>query len=314
VAGGALATAFIPVFAEYLTDEDIDGAWRLTSAVTNLVIIVVSILAALAALFSPWLVRVLIAPGFDPSQQAETVALMRIVLISTLFFGISAVHGSALHGFRHFLMPALAPVLYPVGVIIGAIFFVPTWGTSGLAIGAVMGAILHLLVKLPVLIHYGFRWWPVLDLSQPNLRRVLILMGPRVLDLGVFQLTLIASTNLASRLGSGSVGALEWGWEFMQLPETIIGTAFGLVVFPTLAQLAAQNDTDGLRQTLSDSLKLLLTLTVPAAFGLVVLGLPLISLVYEGGAFDEAAGQTVNLALRYFALGLVGHVCLEVVA
>jgi len=200
VAGGALATAFIPVFAEYLTDEDQEGAWRLTSAVTNLVIIVVSLLALMAAIFAPWLVRVMIAPGFDLAQQHETVGIMRIILISTLFFGISAVHGSALHGFRHFLMPALAPVLYPVGVIIGAIFLVPTWGTQGLAIGAVIGAFLHLIVKLPVLLHYGFRWWPVLDLGQPNLRRVLILMGPRVLDLGVFQVALTLDADGPSDL------------------------------------------------------------------------------------------------------------------
>lgn len=315
VAGGALATAFIPVFAQHLTNEgDRSNAWRLTSAVTNLVCVVVTILSMIAAIFAPWLVRTIIAPGFEASQQAETVAVMRIVLVSTLFFGISAVQSSALHGFRHFLTPALAPIFYPVGVIIGALFLAPEWGIRGLAIGAVIGAFLHLAVKLPMLLHFGFRWQPILDLRSPDLRRILSLMGPRVLDLGVFQLTLIMSTNLASRLGSGSVGALEWGWEFMQLPETVIGTAFGLVVFPTLAQLAAQEDRDSLRQTLDDSLRLLLALTVPAACGLIILGLPLINLVYQGGAFDAEAGQAVNLTLRYYALGLVGHVCLEVVA
>lgn len=314
VAGGALATAFIPVFAEYLADEDIPGGWRLTSAVTNLVVIIVSGFALLAALFAPGLVRMLIAPGFDAGQQAETASLMRVVLLSTIFFGISAVQSSALHGFRHFLMPALAPIFYPVGVIIGALLWVPTLGTMGLALGAVLGAFLHLAVKLPILLRYGFQWTPVLDLNSDSLRRILILMGPRVLDLGIFQLSLIASTNLASRLGSGSVGALEWGWEFMQLPETVIGTAFGLVVFPTLAQLAAERNTDGLRQTLDDSLRLLLALTIPAACGLLLLGLPLVQLVYQGGAFDLAAVQSVNLALRFFSLGLVGHVCLEIVA
>ena len=112
-------------------------------------------------------------------------------------------------------------------------------GVAGLAIGAVIGS-LHLLIKVPGLFYYGFRWWPVLDLRTPAVRRVWILMVPRILDLLVFQLTLVAMTNLASRLGPGGVSSVEWGWDAMQLPETIIGTAFGLVAFPTLAELAAR--------------------------------------------------------------------------
>ncbi|MCB9151157.1 MAG: murein biosynthesis integral membrane protein MurJ [Caldilineaceae bacterium] len=314
VAGGALATAFIPVLAEFVAQDDRAAVWRLASAITNLVVIAVSILAGLAALSAPWLVRTLIAPGFDAAQQAETAQLMRIVLLSTIFFGISAVQSSVLHSFKHFLLPALAPVLYPLGIMAGALWLVPQWGTAGLAWGAVLGAGLHLLVKIPMLLHYGFRWQPVLDLNRRSVHRVLWLMGPRVLDLGVFHLTLLASANLASRLGTGSVSALEWGWEFMQLPETIIGTAFGLVVFPTLAEQAAQQNLAQLRRTLSESLSGLLFLTVPAACGLILLGRPLVQLVYQRGAFDVAATEAVYAALVYYALGLVGHVCLEVAA
>jgi putative peptidoglycan lipid II flippase len=314
VAGGALATAFIPVFAAFLADGDRQGAWRLASAITNLVVLVVSALALAAALAAPWLVRTLIAPGFGPAQQAETAVLMRLVLASTLLFGISAVQSSALHGFKHFLLPALAPVVYPLGVTAGALWLAPTWGVRGLAAGAILGATLHLAVKVPGLIHYGLRWWPVLDLGRPAVRRVLALLGPRVLDLGVFHLTLLATTNLASRLGPGSVSALEWGWGAMQLPETIIGTAFGLVAFPTLAELATRGDLGGLRRTLGQTLRLVLALTVPAAAGLILLGQPLLQLLYQRGAFDAAATQAVYAALRFYALGLVGHACLEMAA
>ncbi|NIM55732.1 MAG: murein biosynthesis integral membrane protein MurJ, partial [Anaerolineae bacterium] len=139
VAGGALATAFIPVFANFLAEDDIAGAWRLASAITNLVVLVVGVLALLAGIFAPWLVRTLIAPGFDPAQQAETVTLMRLVLVSTLIFGISAVQASVLHGFKHFLLPALAPVVYPLGVMVGGLWLAPRWGIRGLAAGAVIG-------------------------------------------------------------------------------------------------------------------------------------------------------------------------------
>jgi putative peptidoglycan lipid II flippase len=141
-----------------------------------------------------------------------------------------------------------------------------------------------------------------------------VLLGPRVLDLGVFHLTLLATTNLASRLGSGSVSALEWGWDAMQLPETIIGTAFGLVAFPTLADLAARGDRDRLAATLSESLRTVLTLAVPAAVGLILLGRPLLALLYQRGAFDAQATEAVYVALRFYALGLAAHTALELAA
>ena len=154
----------------------------------------------------------------------------------------------------------------------------------------------------------------MVDLNSRSVRRVLVLMGPRVLDLGVFHVTLVATTNLASRLGAGSVSALEWGWDAMQLPETIIGTAFGLVAFPTLADLAARGNVAGLRSTLGETLRTVLTLTVPATFGLILLGRPLLRLLYQRGAFDARATDAVYVALAFFALGLVGHSCLELTA
>jgi putative peptidoglycan lipid II flippase len=178
----------------------------------------------------------------------------------------------------------------------------------------VIGSALHLGIQVPGLIRFGFRWQPILDARNPAVRQVARLMGPRVLDLGVFHLTLVATTNLASRLGPGRVSALEWGWDAMQLPETIIGTAFGLVVFPTLADLAARRDQDGLRRTLGESLRTVLALAIPATVGLILLGRPLLALLYQRGEFGAAATEMVYIALRFYALGLAAQVCLELVA
>ena len=311
VAGGALSTAFVPVLAQFLARDDLEDAWRLTSAVTNLVLLAVSSLATLAILASPWLVRIFIAPGFEADVQAETAALMRLVLLSTVIFAISGVQGSVLHGFKHFFLPALAPMLYPLGVIASALWLAPLWGVRGLAVGAVAGSALHLAVKVPGLLHYGFRWRPILGLRSPSVRRVLALMGPRVLDLGVFHLTILATANLASRLAAGSLSALEWGWDFMQLPETMIGTAFGVVALPTLSELAARRDVSGMRGTLGETLRAVLALTMPAAAMLILLGRPLLQLLYQRGAFDPASTDSVLGPLRFYALGLVGHSCLE---
>jgi putative peptidoglycan lipid II flippase len=304
------------VFAGFVAADDREGAWGLASAITNWVVLAAGILALLVAIAAPWLVRTVIAPGFDPAQARETASVMRIVLVSTLIFSVSGLQGSILHGFKHFLLPALAPVVYTIGIIAGAVWLAPAWGVRGLAVGAVAGAALHLAIKIPGLIRYGFRWWPTLGVGAGNgaVRKVAVLLGPRVLDLGVFHLTMLVTTNLASRLNPGSVSALEWGWEAMQLPETIIGTAFGLVAFPTLAELAARGDRDGLAGTLSESLRTVLTLAVPAAFGLILLGRPLLALLYQRGAFNAQATEAVYVALRCYAFGLTAQVCLELAA
>jgi len=135
-----------------------------------------------------------------------------------------------------------------------------------------------------------------------------------VLDLGVFHLTLVVMTNLASRLGAGSVSALEWGWDAMQLPETIIGTAFGLVAFSTMAELGARGDLTGLRQTLAESLRTVLALASPAALALIILGRPLLQFLYQRGSFDAAATEAVYIPLSFFAVGLPAHAAIELVA
>lgn len=314
LAGGALATAFIPVFAGVAALGQREAAWRLTSQVTNWAVLVVGSLAALSAIFAPWLVANTAAPGFSPAQQAQTAAAMRLVLISTVIFSISSVQTSALNGLKHFFWPSLAPVVYPLGVIIGAVWLTPTWGVRGLAAGAVLGSLFHLLVKVPALRAYGFRWWPVLDPDDHALRRVAVLMLPRIADLGLFHLTVLVTTNLASQLATGSVSALEWGWDAMQLPETVIGTAFGLVAFPTLAELAAVGDRPGLCRTLVVSLRTVIALALPATIALLILGRPLLAMVYQRGAFGETDTAAVFTALRFYALGLTAHACLELAA
>jgi len=314
VAGGALATALVPLLMAAHADEGRPAMWRLASAVANIVLTVAAALAVLAAFLSPWLVRTLIAPGFTALQQAETVAVMRLALISTLIFALSSIQTSVLHSHQHFTLPALAPILYPVGLIVGAQWLAPRYGLRGLALGAILGSLLHLVVQWPALLRLHVRWQPVYDLGRASVRRVFVLMGPRILDLGVFQLTMLATANLASRLGAGSVSSLEWGWQLMQFPETIIGTAIGLVALPTLSALAARRDVTGLRGALGASLRVIAALALPAAVALVLLGRPLVAVLYQRGAFDPAATEAVYTALRFYALGLLGHACLEVAA
>lgn len=166
IARGAVGSAFIPVFTEYLAKGDEKGAWRLASAVLNLLLMVVTIASLLAAIFAPILVARVVAPGFDPQQQALTVGLMRLMLVSTVLFAVSGIAMSVLNSFQHFLFPALAPAIYNLFIIAGALLLAPRMGVYGLAVGVVVGSGAHLLIQVPELAKKGLAYVPVLGLGH----------------------------------------------------------------------------------------------------------------------------------------------------
>lgn len=315
ISGGALATAFIPILSERLTlrPHDDPAGWRLTSLTLNTMLMVVSLISLLVALIALPLVEWLIAPGFAPETQLLTANLMRLALISTIIFSVSGLVGGVLNAHQHFLLPALAPLMYNLGLIAGATLLAPIFGVYGLMWGAIAGAAGHLLIQLPGLWQRRMVYQPILAWRDPGLRQVIKLMGPRILTLGVIQLNFLVMYNLASRLGEGSVSALDYGWDLMQMPQTIIGSAIGIVLFPTMSQLAAQGDMAGLRQTMTQALRIILVLSIPAMVGLMVLGRPIIQVMFERGEFGPDSTEAVNRSLQFWALALVGHCALEVV-
>lgn len=314
VAGGALASAFLPTFSERLAHEDRAGAWELAAKVANLLVLTLTILALLAALCARPLVAGIIAPGFDAAQQALTVSLMRWMLVSTVIFGLSGLIMGVLNSFQHFLLPALAPALYNLAIIAAAWLLAPALGVRALALGVVAGAALHLLVQLPGLRHFGARWTPSLSLADPGVREVARLMAPRVLGLAVVQINFMVNIFLASDLPPGSISALNYAWLIMLLPQGIFAQAIATAAFPTFAHQAARGERQALRETFAGILALLLFLTIPAAALLYQLRVPIISLLLERGAFDAAATRLTAYALAFYALGLVGHAVVEVAA
>lgn len=315
ISGGALGTAFIPILSERLTHRpahDAEG-WNLTSSVLNTILLITAALALIAAVFALPLVQWLISPGFSPEIQRLTANLMRLTLISTIIFSISSLLGAVLHARQHFVLPAIAPLIYNVGIMVGAIFLAAPFGVYGLIYGAILGAVGHLLVQLPGLFRYGIKYRPILGWNDPGLRHVARLMGPRVLNVAVIQVNFIVIFNLASRLGEGSVSALDYGWDLMQMPQTIIGSAIGIVLFPTMSELAARHDIEGLRKTMAQTLRIILALAIPAMVGLIVLGRPIIRVMFERGEFGPESTAAVYQSLQFWAVALIAHSALEVV-
>ncbi len=314
IAGGALGSAFIPVFTGYLTRRDLNGAWRLFSAVANLIVLIMTAAAIAAALAAPQLVHYVLAPGFSPAQQALTVSLMRGMLINTVIFGLSGLMMGVLNSFQHFLLPALAPLLYNLSIIAGAWFLAPSLGVYGLVIGVVVGAALHLETQLFGIWWYGAQYRPVLGIRDPSVREVGRLMAPRILGLAAVQLNFWINTLLASSLPSGSLAALNYAWLLMLLPQGIIAQGVATAAFPTFASLEARGLLVELRHTLGSTLRAVLFLVIPATAGLFVWREPLIRMLLQRGEFTATSTQLTAYALAFYAPGLIGHSVVEIVA
>ncbi len=322
ISGGALATAFIPVFAEYLNQDEHQRseAWRMASNVLTVTLLLSTVMGIILAIFAELIVNNIIAPGpgFDDIRLL-TVDLMRMILISTVIFSVSGLVTGVLHGLQHFLYPAFAPLFYNLGIIFGSLVLVPNMPEEqkiyGLAFGSVIGAALHLAIQIPGLIRHGVKLRPVFDLSDPALRQVAILMAPRTATLAVIYSKFIIRTNFSSYVTSaGTLSAIDYAWDLMQLPETIFATSIALAAFPTMAELWAQKARKTLAETFNHAMRSILVLTIPSAVGLIMLGLPLVRAFYERGQFDFQSSLAVNEALAFFAFGVVGHGLLEVVA
>jgi len=314
ISGGALAMAFIPLMSEYLTTKGRAAAWDLFSRVANLAFIVTGSIAILIAIFAEPIVNaeVGIAPGFGAEQRQLLAELMRLNLIGTVIFSISGLVMASLQANQHFLLPALAPALYNIGQLFGAIFLVPRFGIHGLVYGVILGAALHLLVQIPALFRYGFKWTPALDLRNSGLIEALKLLAPRLLTMFGIQLIVIARDNLASRLDQvGAVTSLTYGWMIMQVPETLLGTAIATAMLPTLAELASRADWSGFHVAIERALRVLIALTIPVAAVLAAGVNPLVRAVF---GFDAGTSTLITWTTRAYLLTLTGFSIQEIAA
>jgi putative peptidoglycan lipid II flippase len=310
--GGAVGSAFIPIFQRYLARDQQGEAWRLTSSVINLGVLVAGGTSLVLAIFARPLMDVLV-PGRDDAFRDLAASLSRILLVTPAIFAASTFCASVLNAYHRFAVAALAPLMYNLAIIGGAFFLTGSLGIYGLAIGAAVGALLHLLIQLPALARLGMHWRPVVELSHSGVREVARLFAPRVLGLGVVQLNKVLSGVLfASFLVAGSMAYLDYAWLMIMTPLAL-AMAVGTAVFPTLSQATALERPAQLLQVFQVSLRMILFLTIPASIGLMVLGEPVIRLFFERNQFTPESTSATAYALVFFAIGLAGHATVEIV-
>jgi putative peptidoglycan lipid II flippase len=324
ISGGALAVAIIPVMTEVMTREDRDTAWRVFSNVANIAFLVTAVLSVLVAVFAWPLVQhpLGIAPGFTMDQQALVVRLMRLDLIGTIIFSMAGLLIAGLQANQHFLMPAIGPVLYNFGQIFGALILAPEsgyafggitlpafgQGVDGLVYGVLIGSGLYFVVQIPALIQHGFKWVPALNYKDSDVRKILRMLAPRLASMFFYQLTFIARDNLASHLPLGSVTALTYGWMILQVPETLIGTAIGTALLPTLSEQIAKKENAEFTRTVRNVSRVLIALAVPSAILLSFVLPPFLQFAF---GFDSSGTELMVWVTRAFLVGLLGHVFLE---
>lgn len=320
VAGGALGSAFIPTFTGLLAKDEKDSAWRLASSIANALTFILILLALLIGFFAPQIVRFALAPGLanDPQLFSLTVTLLRIQLISAVLFGLGGLIVGILNAHQVFLIPALTPALYQLGIIFGVLFLSPSLGIYGLAWGVVIGAVFYLIIQIPslfkVFTNYASRitFHSLFDFRDSNFKQVILLMGPRLLGVAIVQLNFWVNTWLASQMQSGSVTGLYYGFSLMLMAQAVIAQSVAIAAMPTFSAQHALGQQDEMRSSLASSLRGIILLALPASVGLILLREPIISLLYQRGEFDSNSVQLVSWALLWYATGLVGHSIMEV--
>lgn len=302
---GALSAGFIPMFTALL-ERDKRTAWSFANNVLNAVLVCFGVVAVLVLFFAPVLVRTIIAPGFSSEAQSATATLTRLMLLSPIFLGISALFTGIAQTFHRFFVTAVAPIFYNFGIMLGALFLVPRFGIFGIAIGVVSGAFLHAIVQLPAVLSLGFRYAFVLRWNE-QLRTLVRLMVPRVVTLGITNIELLVITAFASSLPRGSLSVFNFANNLQSFPVGMIGVSYAVAAFPKLSQAVAKHDRKQFIETFSSVVRLLLFFMIPATVVFITLKAQIVRAALGAGAFDWNDTVLTFSTLQAFAYGFIAQ-------
>ncbi|MFZ5391608.1 MAG: murein biosynthesis integral membrane protein MurJ [Patescibacteria group bacterium] len=300
---GSLNSAFIPIFKDYLSKNKQAKAFITANNLLNLVIIILIIFSLILIIWAkPFMT--LIAPGFSQEKIEQAAALTRIMVLSPLFFSLSAIMGGILNSYHRFVSYSLAPIIYNLGIICGIIFLVPRYGLIGLSLGVVIGAALNFLIQIPEIIQVGFRYQPILNLRDSGLKKITILMIPTTLSLAISQINLTVDNIIGSTLSSGSIAVFNFANNIQSLPIGIFSIPICTAAFPKLVEHIAQKKYSDFSQQIIRSAKQILYLTIPVSIFMYIFRAQIVRLLLGAGAFNwEDTISTLN-TVGLFAIGL----------
>jgi len=306
-AEGSLTVSFIPVFTEYLQNKSKEEAFLLARIVLTFLVCIVTAITILGIILSPLIVKV-IAPGFGymGDKYNLTVLLTRIMFPYIFLVSLLALFMGILNSLKHFSAPAIAPIFLNLSMIAALIFIVPFMRTPtvGLAIGVIVGGVIQMALQIPFLINKGLSFAPKWNVRHPALKKIGMLMLPTIFGSAIYQINQLIGTLLASLLREGSVSYLYYADRLVQFPLGVFAIAISTAVLPSLSREAAEGDIYRLKQTLSHALRLTMFIAIPAMAGLIVLRGPIITLLFQRGAFTSFTTTMTANALLYYSVGL----------
>lgn len=302
---GAISAAVIPIFSSYLIKSK-EEAWLYVSRLFNVFLGFLILVCAVLIVFTPAIISA-IAPGFSGDKKELAVALMRIMFLSPIILGASNMMSGILQVFHRFLVTALAPLMYNIGIIIGIVFFVPQFGLQGLAWGVVLGGILHLLIQLPSFFFSGFRYRPSFDPKDPGVSKTIRLMIPRSLGLGAGQLNTIATTAIASTLMAGSIAVFNLANNLSSILVNAIAVSVSTAAFPSMSMAFLKDENNEFLRKFSSILRQIIFLTIPISLLLLILRAQIVRVVLGAGRFDWADTKLTTACLGILALNLIAQ-------
>lgn len=309
---GALSSAFIPVFSKYASDR---SSSTLASSMINAVMLVMMGLTLIVAIFARP-ISGLIAGGFSPAQLDIMANLTRIMAIAQLFFGYSSFLTGIIQSHQRFLIPALSPIMYNIGIILGIVLLGPSLGIYGPAVGVVLGALLHLLAQLPLAHKLGFRYHPSASPKSPAVFEMIRLMGPRMITLSLSQIEATIIVTFSTWLSSGTVTLMTIAQQLSAMPVRLIGVPIGQASLPFFAKQAKAGNPAMLSTMVTQTILQMLYLALPISAIVLVLRIPLVRLAYGADSFPWAetvlTGKLVSILALSIAARSLTHVLVRV--
>jgi len=299
---GTLASAFIPTFTSYLSKNQEKEAWYVANSAINITLTFFLFLAIFLLIFSNSLYK-LLAPGFSSSQVELTARLARVLLLAQAFFILSYFLTAVLESFQRFLIPALSPLFYNLGIILGTIFLAKKFEIYGPIIGAVIGACFHFLIQIPLAFHLGFRPHFTFDFNHPGVKKIGKLAIPRILELSFLQISKGAELFLASLVSSGAYTYYTFANSLQLLPVSLFGTSIAKAALPSLSYQAAGGKEE-FKKTFYSLFRQVVFLTLPLSVFLTALRIPLIRLAFGAANFTWGSTVQTALTLSAFCLGI----------
>jgi len=310
ISGGALVHAFIPVFLAYDREKGAQEAWRLSSLVFNVMLVALTVVVIVAEFLTPAFVDHILIPGYAASERELTTSLTRIMLFQPLILALGTIVTAVLNSKRQFLLPALSIAIYNIGIIGGllATKVVPELGIYGPTYGVLVASALQVIVQIPALLKQGGRYTFAWNLRHPGLWQVIRLLGPNSLSIGVVYIALIVETRFTSLYlpDAASLSAIHNADMLQAVPFALISQTIGQALLPHLTVHATAGRFVRMRQMAAKVMGISILLTVPAAIGLGVIGLPLIRLLFQHGEFTVHSSHLTYLALLGYLVGIPG--------